>query len=185
MFYKMLLLTLSSFFLQPCLAQDLLSEDAPPKIQLGGALRFNYNLSTWKEGQRKRGGDFGYDMFRLNASGEFKRINYNAEFRVYSASFGGPMLKQGWFGYNFSEHSEIQVGLQQVPFGIQTYKSHNWFYNITYYVGIEYDNDMDIKYIHDNYDWRWQDAYYLNSEEFIFVELDGSPIRYSYVILGR
>jgi hypothetical protein len=24
-------------------------------------------MSSWKEGQKKRGGDFGYDVFRVNA----------------------------------------------------------------------------------------------------------------------
>ena len=51
-------------------------------------------------------------------------------------------MKQGWFGYDFSEKAEIQVGLQQVPFGIQTYNSHNWFFNITYYLRFEDDHDM-------------------------------------------
>jgi hypothetical protein len=29
-----------------------------PTLKIGGALRFNYNLSSWKDGQIKRGGDF-------------------------------------------------------------------------------------------------------------------------------
>ena len=41
-------------------------------ITFGGALRFNYNLSSWKEGQKKRLGDFGYDMFRINTAGTVK-----------------------------------------------------------------------------------------------------------------
>src|SRR5690606_37546535 len=131
--YKMLLLIIPSLFLNPCWGQEFSPEEKSSKIRLGGALRFNYNLSSWKKGQRKRGGDFGYDMFRLNATGSYKGINYNTEFRLYSSSFGGAMLKQGWFGYDFSEKTEIQVGLHQVPFGIQTYNSHNWFFNITYY----------------------------------------------------
>src|SRR5690606_13955722 len=81
--------------------------------------------------------------------------------------------------------TEIQVGLHQVPFGIQTYNSHNWFFNITYYVGFEDDHDMGVKYINDNGDWQWQLAYYLNSEEFVFNDGEGSPNRYSYDILGR
>jgi len=35
------------------------------------------------------------------------------------------MIKQGWFGYDFHEKAAIKVGLQQVPFGIQTNNSHN------------------------------------------------------------
>jgi hypothetical protein len=39
------------------------------------------------------------------------------------------MLKQGWLAYDFD--SKIQVGLTQVPFGITTYNSHNWFLVLT------------------------------------------------------
>lgn len=183
--YKLLLLIIPSLFILPCMGQETLSDRSSPKISLGGALRFNYNFSTWKKGQIKRGGDFGYDMFRLNASGEHKGINFDAEVRLYSSAFGGLMLKQGWFGYDFSEKAAIQVGLQQVPFGIQTYNSHNWFFNITYYVGFEDDHDMGVKYIYDDGDWQWQAAYYLNSEEFVFADVEGSPNRYSYDILGQ
>jgi hypothetical protein len=31
-----------------------------PELKIGGALRFNYNLSSRKDGQKKRGGDFGH-----------------------------------------------------------------------------------------------------------------------------
>ena len=43
------------------------------KLNIGGAIRFNYNLSDWKEEQVKRGGDYGYDVFRLNTSGSYKK----------------------------------------------------------------------------------------------------------------
>ncbi len=154
-------------------------------INFGGALRFNYNLSSWKEGQKKRFGDFGYDMFRVNTTGSVKGIKLNAEYRFYSEGFGGGMLKQGWFGYDLSEKSEIQLGLQQVPFGIQQYNSHNWFFNLTYYLGFEDDHDMGVKYIHDNGNWQLQAAYYHNAEELVFGDVPASPNRYSYDITGR
>ena len=119
-----------------------------PELKIGGALRFNYNLSSWKEGQKDRGGDFGYDMFRVNVNGAYQGIYVDAEYRLYSRSFGGGFLKQGWLGYRFNDLEEIQVGLTQVPFGIQQYNSHNWFFNLTYYVGLEDDHDMGVKYIH-------------------------------------
>jgi hypothetical protein len=107
--------------------QDLQAQDKP-ELEIGGAVRFNYNLSSWKEGQKKRGGDFGYDVFRINAKAKYKGIKLNAEYRLYSEGFGGGMLKQGWLAYDFDSKNEIQVGLTQVPFGITTYNSHNWFF---------------------------------------------------------
>ncbi|MGO3706860.1 MAG: hypothetical protein ACTJGD_10935 [Mesonia hippocampi] len=156
-----------------------------PKLTLGGALRFNYNLSSWKEGQKKRGGDFGYDMFRINANASYKKINLNAEYRLYSDAFGGGMLKQGWVGYQFNEKDEIQIGLTQVPFGIQRYNSHNWFFNLTYYVGLEDDHDMGVKFIHKGKRWEYHLAFFKNAEELNFGNNSPiSPSRYSYDIAG-
>ena len=133
--YKLILSTALLFFVFPVLAQDAENEEKP-KLKLGGALRFNYNLSSWKDGQKDRGGDFGYDMFRVNAEGSYKRIFLNVEYRLYSEAFGGGFLKQGWMGYKINKEDQIQVGLTQVPFGLQQYNTHNWFFNLTYYVGL-------------------------------------------------
>jgi hypothetical protein len=164
----------------PIIAQD------KPELKIGGALRFNYNLSSWKDGQKKRGGDFGYDMFRVNAKAAYKGIFMDAEYRLYSAGFGGGMLKQGWLGYNLNELDQVQVGLTQVPFGIQQYNSHNWFFNLTYYVGLEDDHDMGIKYMHTGEKFEYQLAFFKNSEELRFGNnSENSPNRYSYDVTGR
>ncbi|MFV8224762.1 hypothetical protein [Christiangramia aquimixticola] len=164
---------------------DVFAQDKPV-IDIGGALRFNYNYSSWKEGQKDRGGDFGYDMFRINARGEYKGIYLDAEYRLYSEGFGGGFLKQGWIGYRFNEKDEIQVGLNQVPFGIQQYNSHNWFFNLTYYFGLEDDHDMGVKYLHIDDTFEYNLAFYKNSEELQFGgTTESSPNRYSYDVVGR
>ncbi len=183
--YKLLLCTIFLFFSSPLLAQESEDEEKP-KLKIGGALRFNYNLSSWKEGQKDRGGDFGYDMFRINAEGSYKNVFLNVEYRLYSEAFGGGFLKQGWLGYKFNEEDQIHIGLTQVPFGLQQYNSHNWFFNLTYYVGLEDDHDMGIKYIHDSERIQYQLAFFKNAEELQFgstSEID--PSRYSYDIAGR
>jgi hypothetical protein len=40
------------------LSTGALQAQDKPELEIGGAVRFNYNLSSWKEGQKKRGGDF-------------------------------------------------------------------------------------------------------------------------------
>lgn len=157
-----------------------------PEVDVGGALRFNYNLSSWKTEQKTRGGDFGYDLFRINAIAAYKGIYMNAEYRHYSEGFGGGMLKQGWFGYRFSENDDLQVGLTQVPFGIQQYNSNNWFFNLSYYVGLEDDHDMGIKYLHLGEKIEYHVAFFKNAEELRFGDdTEISPGRYSYDIAGR
>ncbi|PRY14206.1 hypothetical protein CLV24_10416 [Pontibacter ummariensis] len=183
--HKTLLLLVSCLISTLCYGQYPEEDPAEPVLKIGGAVRFNYNLSTWKEDQLERGGDFGYDLFRLNVEAKYKGILLNAEYRHYAAGFGGGFLKQGWFGYEFSDKSAIQVGLHQVPFGIQQYNSNNFFFNLTYYIGFEDDHDMGIKYIHEGDRWQWQAAYYKNAEEFVFGMAEASPNRYSYDITGR
>jgi len=161
-------------------------EKEKPLFELGGALRFNYNLSSWKGEQKSRGGDFGYDMFRVEAKGTYQGISLNAEYRLYSDAFGGGFLKQGWLGYRFDEKNELQVGLTQVPFGIQEYNSHNWFFNLGYYVGLEDDFDMGVKFLHENDRISYQFAFFKNAEELAFGNTtEVSASRYSYDITGR
>lgn len=178
------ILSIFSLFLiapfTPLLAQD------EPEVSVGGALRFNYNLSSWKPEQKARGGDFGYDLFRVNATAAYKGIYLNAEYRLYSEAFGGGMLKQGWFGYRFNEKDELQLGLTQVPFGIQQYNSNNWFFNLSYYMGLEDDHDMGLKFIHFGEKIEYHLAFFKNAEELIFGNTSEiSPSRYSYDIGGR
>ncbi len=168
----LLLFTILPFSIQ---AQD------KPELHVGGALRFNYNYSNWKEGHKKRGGDFGYDVFRINAQAKYKGVKLDAEYRLYSTPFGGGMLKQGWLAYDFSQNDEIQLGLTQVPFGITQYNSHNWFFSINYYVGLEDDHDMGFKYSHQGEHWDFDLAFFKNAEEMNFGSYsDASYSRYSY-----
>ncbi|MCE4567067.1 hypothetical protein INQ51_22285 [Maribellus sp. CM-23] len=166
------------FMAMPVLS--LFAQDKP-ELHVGGALRFNYNLSSWKEGQKKRGGDFGYDVFRINAKAKYKGVKLNAEYRLYSEGFGGGMLKQGWLGYDFTPENNLQIGLTQVPFGITQYNSHNWFFSLNYYMGLEDDHDMGLKYTHNSEEWLYAVAFFKNAEELGFgSNSDVSDSRYSY-----
>ncbi len=160
-----------------------LSAQDKPEVKLGGALRYTYNLSSWKSGQQKRGGDFGFDVFRINAKAKYKGLKLNAEYRFYSQDFGGAMLKQGWIGYDFSSKNNLQIGLTQVPFGITQYNSHSWFFSMNYYVGLEDDHDMGLKYTHIDDKWEYAIAFFKNAEELSFGNnSDVSDSRYAYDI---
>lgn len=157
-----------------------------PEVTIGGALRFNYNLSSWKEGQKDRGGDFGYDMFRLNVEGSYEGLFFNTEYRLYSDAFGGDFLKEGVVGYNFDEKRSIEIGLAKVPFGNERYNSHNFFLNLPYYVGLEDDYDMGVVYTYSGKKMEYHFGFFKNSEELRFgSDTESSPNRYSYDIVGR
>jgi hypothetical protein len=156
-----------------------------PIVDIGGALRYNYLVSSWDSDQKQIGGDFVYDFFRINAEASFKDVYLNVEYRQYSPAFGGGFLKQGWMGYKINEQEDIHLGLTQVPFGIQTYNSHNWFFNLTYYVGLEDAHNLGVKYMNIGDKFEYQLAFFKSAELF---DLGGSrevsPNRYSYNIVG-
>ncbi len=158
-----------------------LTAQETPMVDIGGALRFNYNSSSWKPNQTKRGGDFGFDVFRLNAKAAYKGLKLNAEYRFYSTGFGGGMLKQGWIQYDVNENNQFQLGLTQVPFGITTYNSNSWFFSLNYYVGLEDDHDMGLKYSRTSDKWDFDLAFFKNAEENSFGDLsDVDNSRYAY-----
>ncbi len=179
-FKAAILFLLLSFSLRG-FSQEKETKEEKPEVTIGGALRFNYNLSTWKEGQKDRYGDFGFDIFRINAKAKYKGVKLDAEYRLYSQAFGGGMLKQGWIQYDFNEKENIQIGLTQVPFGITQYNSNNWFFSLDYYVGLEDDHDMGIKFSHEDSKWEYNLAFFKNAEELRFGSFsDVSDSRYSY-----
>ena len=157
-----------------------------PKFKLGGALRFNYNFCDWKPGHRDRGGDFGFDVLYFKLSGSYRNIILSADYRFYSKDFGGPMLKYGWIGYQFNDKSQMQLGLTGVPFGIQPIASHNFFLQIAYYIGLEDDSDMGIKYLYQGDTWDFTLAFFKNADELLFgSDNETSDDRYGYDVAGR
>lgn len=152
-----------------------------PEVSVGGALRFNYHYDSWREDLKEQGGEFIYDVFRVNAKAKYKGIYADVEYRFYSQEFGGNYLKQGWLGYDFSEENKLHLGLTQVPFGIQTYNSNSWFFNIPYYVGLEDDHDIGVKYMHEQDEGlSYQVGFFKNAEYTGFGGGESSFSRYSY-----
>ncbi len=178
---------LSCFATQAQTLNDSSTNEVIPdwELKVGGALRFNYNLSTWKKNQARRGGDFGYDVFRINVDARYKKLEIHAEQRFYSAEFGGAFLKYGWFQYLTSKKSHLKLGLIPAYFGTQQFNSHSWFFALPYYVGFEDDHDMGLSYTYTGDKWHYDLAFYKNAEELSFS--DSGPIsdsRYGYDLSG-
>ena len=96
------------------------------------------------------------------------------------------MLKSGWVGYQFNDMHQLQVGLAPVPFGIQPYTSNSYFFNINYYLGLEDDSDMGIKYLYRKGGWEMAFAFFKNADVLDFGDQsEVSPDRYAYDVAGR
>lgn len=145
--------------------EKLLPVQAGP-FDIGGAFRFNYSYRSWSSDYQE-GGEFDLDTIRTNIDlkGTEPWIG-SLEYRYYRTRGGDSynMLHHGWIGYMFNDEEQIQAGVQQVPFGILPYASHNWFFQLPYYLGLEDDYDLGFKYIKDVHPWNFQFAYYPGSE---------------------
>jgi hypothetical protein len=133
-------------------------------LQVGGAVRFNF-LSTFYEGERTPNSTrFTWDTWRVNVLARRGGVGLQFEYRFYP-TFNTHFIKEGWLEYALSERTELQVGVTQAPFGNVQYNSHNWWFQLPYYVGLEDDHDMGAKLSHDRGDgWTLDLAYFLQPE---------------------
>ncbi len=116
-------------------------------------------------------------------------IDLSFEYRFYP-TFGTHFIHHGYFGYAFSDNVYMKLGVSQVPFGITKYASHSWWFQGPYYVGLEDDYDMGVKF-----DWTPADNLMVSFAYFRQAEPEGpkfggdvtfgnaGPGRYSYDIV--
>ncbi|PHI37246.1 hypothetical protein CBQ28_09540 [Pseudoalteromonas sp. GCY] len=157
--------------------------ETKPTIKVGGAIRTNYSHTSYDDDNKNRGGDFDFDIFRLNFSGNVGGFGLNAEIRFFDYMTA---VKYAYLDYDFAEHWQAQVGMTKVPFGNSPYNSHNWFFNTTYYIGLEDDHDMGVVFkrkVAEN----WQlDLGFFKNDELGGVDgyVDDRSDRYSYDVVG-
>jgi len=148
-------------------AQQALSKNIPltekdtVKVKIGGALRVNYSWQDYNDKRKDKIGDFGFELFRLNIDLDYSDIFLSAEQRWYESFY---CIHHAYFGYHINEHTDVKIGIHQVPFGIAPYAAHSFWFNTTYYVGFEDDYDAGIKLIYETTNWDIQVAFYKNSE---------------------
>ncbi|NBC47939.1 MAG: hypothetical protein GVY22_08110 [Gammaproteobacteria bacterium] len=156
-------------------AEAQLDDSGPPvadKIQfgpltIGGAIRANYILGSYPgEGpgpsRGGNGGNFALDTFRINMDLKYKQLVGKLEYRWYD---GYNFVHTGWLGWDFDDGSQVQVGINRVPFGPGPYGvSQSWFFDQHYYVGLSDDMDLGIKYVTDIGNLSLDLAYYARSE---------------------
>lgn len=155
---KLLLLLVALFSAMFLFAEDK-DEDY---VKFGGAVRFNMFAKGWVDSKTQP--EMTIDTWRLNVKARTKGIDLNFEYRFYP-TYGTHFMKQGWLGYGFGDDLYMKLGVSQVPFGITSYASHSWWFQAPYYVGLEDDYDMGLKFDYsgiENLDLTF--AYYRQAE---------------------
>ncbi len=159
------------------------TEQPADGIRLGGAIRTNFSHTSYNDGNKNRGGDFDFDIFRLNLHGTVGDVTLDAEIRFFDYMTA---VKYAYVGYQFSDNWQAQAGIVQVPFGNWPYNSHNYFFSTNYYIGLEDDHDLGILFkrqIADN----WQlDLGFFKNDELGGVDgyVESRADRYSYDVVG-
>jgi hypothetical protein len=173
------------FFYESVWAQS--NDDNDDYLNVGGALRFNFFLEDYDGDFNPNDFQATFDTWRINVNARHSGVGINFEYRFYP-TFNTHFIKQGWFEYDFTPSTQIQLGVTQVPFGNLQYNSHNWWFQGGYYVGLEDDHDMGIKLIRDSDNWNLQLAYFFQPEPagpaYGTASFGtGGPGRYSYDII--
>ncbi|MEZ9235719.1 carbohydrate porin [Shewanella sp. 10N.286.52.A9] len=157
-------------------------EKTEAKVNFGGAVRVNYSYEDFNDANADRGGDFDFDLFRIDVSGSYGDLIYSAQYRWFEYM---NVVQHAWIGYNFDEHQQGKIGVTQVPFGMLTYASNNYFFSSNFYLGLEDDHDMGLNYTYKSDVNRFDVAFYKNDEQggidgFVSDRTD----RYAYDVVG-
>lgn len=168
------------FILLALMASEGFAEENP--LRVGGAIRFNYIYKDWDEAWQDWG-ELAFDTARINLDWNDDVLIGSMEYRYYrdkhSDGHSYHMLHHGWIGARIDDTQQLQAGVTKVPFGILPYASHNWFFQLGYYVGLEDDYDLGIKYLKESGNWNLQVAWFSRDEGSWSGDSDDSA-RYSY-----
>lgn len=160
------------------IAEQTYADKDANSIHVGGAVRFNYTYKDYDRANKRREGEMKFDLFRVNFDGKLNDVYLSAEYRHFDYM---DVIHHAWVGYDFTDKLHGQIGVNRVPFGILPFASHSYYFNSNYYLGLEDDHDLGVKFIHDDGPLNVQAAFYFNDE------MGGSSVdneRYSYDPLG-
>jgi hypothetical protein len=169
-------------------------------LSIGGAMRANYYFGDYTDpapGSPSRPsraeedkGTIALDIFRINLDYAQGPWVGKLEYRFYPGyaannSDGYHFLHTGWVGYNFEDKSQVQVGVNRVPFGPGPYGvSQSWFFDQHYYVGLSDDMDLGVKYTKPMGPLTVDMAYYFSDEGNYYGSTEDST-RYSYDVVDE
>jgi hypothetical protein len=134
-------------------------------LQIGAALRARIDYDPDRDIEK-----LNFDTFRPYINYTSDSWIASARYRFYGKAYPYQYTKKfgdisfpeyAWIGYKFDENRQVQVGLNQVPFGIQPYFSNTVTETLGYTLGLEDLNEVGAKYKQKFGDWDLQAGYYV------------------------
>ena len=134
-------------------------------LDLGGAIRARWDYDPDRDIQK-----FDFDTAFLTAKYNSDTWIGAAKYRFYGRAYpyqytnnigDVAFAETAWVGYKFNPNQQIQVGLNQVPFGLQPYFGSTFYETLGNVIGLEDLEEVGAKYIQQIGDWNVQAGYYL------------------------
>jgi hypothetical protein len=134
-------------------------------LDIGGAIRARWDYDPDRDIQK-----FNFDTAFLTAKYNSDTWIGAAKYRFYGRAYpyqytnnvgDVAFAESAWIGYKFNPDQQIQVGLNQVPFGLQPYFGSTFYETLGNVVGLEDLEEIGAKYIQQSGDWNIQAGYYL------------------------
>jgi len=134
-------------------------------LDLGGAVRVRVDEDASRSIHQ-----FGLDTVMLSAKYDSDSWIGAARYRFYGKDYPFQYTRRfgdinfaeyAWVGYKFDDKKQLQVGLNQVPFGLQPYFSDTFYETLGNVIGLEDLWELGAKYVQDIDDWNLQLGYYV------------------------
>ncbi len=141
--------------------EGVAAEKGEKKVQIGGAMRFNFFLEDFEESPERKFGDTTFDMFSIKVDAVYRDLRLSGDYRLYPFM---QAIHHGWLGYELAEAGRFELGVTQVPFGLLPFSAHNYWLGVDYYIGLAQDYDLGGKYIWESGPWDLRLAFFKNEE---------------------
>lgn len=134
-------------------------------LDLGGAVRARWDYDPDRDIQK-----FNFDTAFLTAKYNSDTWIGAAKYRFYGRAYpyqytnnvgDVAFAESAWVGYKFNPDQQVQMGLNQLPFGLQPYFGSTFYETLGNVVGLEDVYQIGAKYIQQSGDWNIQAGYYL------------------------
>ena len=164
---------------------------AQTQVDWSGAMRVNYAWKDYDERNKDNGGDLDFELIRIGIDARQDDLGISAQYRWYRDFH---TVHHAYFYYNQDEETQWQLGLNQVPFGLLPYTSNSFWFGGAYYIGLEDDYDVGVKYRFAKDEWTYHLAWYSGSEypgdnydrySFDVAITDDSPYEEANNLVGR
>ncbi|MCG9722492.1 hypothetical protein [Shewanella sp. Isolate7] len=130
-------------------------------INIHGAVRINYAYKDYSESSKDKGGDFTFNMASLRFDGKLGNWGLKSDYRFTADT---NYIKYGYAYYDLNPEWQLQMGINQVPFGNRDYISNSYWFGLPYYLGFEDDYDIGVKATFERNGWHTDMALYKGAE---------------------